>query len=523
VEAITMSPDTSDHDLLRDFVNTRSQAAFAELVRRHVDLVYSAARRQVRSPQLAEDIAQSVFTDLARNARRISAAQPLAAWLHLVTRRTAVDAIRRESRRQAREQQAAAMEAMPASSGESSADWTAVAPLLDEAVASLDDRDRAAILLRYFENKSLRDVGAALGTSDDAAQKRVSRAVEQLRDFFLRRGVAVTAAGLATDLSAHALQNAPAGLSVTISSAVASGVPAAATALAATLTMTTLEKAIVGAVLAGTLGVSVFEVALLRVRAAEVTAVHERNDDLAAQARVLVQQRAVALRRTDETLRRVAEAKSAPAPLADAAVEAQLSAWLKRAAQLKHLRQQRPELSIPEFQFLNDDDWFAAAREGQLDSEEGIRTKFAELRWDAEKAFVEPLQHALGAYAAAHDGDLPVRVRDLAPLVEPPIEPAALDRYEMLAAGKLADAAAPRNRLVGQNKPADLERDCTWTIGVNGWGSDSALRYWTEKAGEEYAKANGGIRAIDPAQLVRYLPAPVSDPEKLRPYLKPSP
>src|SRR5881628_1608373 len=102
----------SDRDLLQDYVRTNSQEAFAALVARYLNLVYSAAQRQVRSPQLAEDVAQSVFVDLSRRAATIAPAQPLAAWLFLVTRRTAVDLIRRESRRQAREQIAADLAAM---------------------------------------------------------------------------------------------------------------------------------------------------------------------------------------------------------------------------------------------------------------------------------------------------------------------------------------------------------------------------------------------------------------------------
>ena len=207
----------SDLDLLQHYASggVAAEKAFTTIVERHLNLVYSVARRQVRSPQLAEEVAQSVFVDLARNARRIDAGAPLAAWLHIVSRRTAVDVVRREARRQAREQAVATLADMKPSPSP----WSAIEPLLDEAVESLPPADRAAILLRFFENKSLRDVGAALGTSDDAAQKRVSRALEQLRAFFLRRGVAVTAAGLAADMSANALQSAPLSLFASISSA----------------------------------------------------------------------------------------------------------------------------------------------------------------------------------------------------------------------------------------------------------------------------------------------------------------
>ena len=210
-----MKMTDSDVDLLKHYARDNSQDAFAEIVRRHLGLVHTAALRQVRSPQLAEEVAQSVFTDLARQSSRLAPDTILSAWLYEVTRRTAIDVVRREARRQLREQIATEMNAMHATA----ADWTHIEPLLDEAMHALDATDRTAILLRYFENKSLREVGAALGTSDDTAQKRVSRAVERLREYFAQRGVTVGASGLVVVISAHAVQAAPVGLALTISAA----------------------------------------------------------------------------------------------------------------------------------------------------------------------------------------------------------------------------------------------------------------------------------------------------------------
>ena len=165
----------TDMELLARYARHRAEDAFTQLVQRHLGLVYSAALRQVRSPQLAEEVSQSVFLDLARSADRVKPDTILTAWLYQVTRCSAIDVVRREASRQFREQIATEMNIMNAADS----DWTHIAPLIDEAMQALDDTDRAAVLLRYFENKSLREVGAALGTSDDAAQKRVSRAVEK--------------------------------------------------------------------------------------------------------------------------------------------------------------------------------------------------------------------------------------------------------------------------------------------------------------------------------------------------------
>jgi len=206
---------TSDLDLLRQFARENSQDAFTEIVRRHVNLVYSAALRQVRSPQLVEEIAQSVFADLAHSAGKLNSETILTAWLYAVTRRTAIDAIRKESRRQLREQIVVEMNDMNATAN----DWTQIEPQLDDAMAALDETDRAVILLRYFENKNLREVGESLKISDDAAQKRASRAVERLREFFSKQKITIGASGLAVLISANAVQSAPIGLAATISAA----------------------------------------------------------------------------------------------------------------------------------------------------------------------------------------------------------------------------------------------------------------------------------------------------------------
>src|ERR1044071_5490184 len=199
----------TDLQLLARYTRQNAEDAFAELVRRHVDLVHSAALRQVRSPQQAEEVAQSVFIDLARSAAKLKPDTILTAWLYQVTRRTAIDVVRREASRQLREQIATEMNAMNATA----ADWTHIEPLLDEAMHALDDTARAAVLLRYFENKSLREVGETLGASENAAQKRLGRAVERLRQFFAKRGVTVGASGLVVVISANAVQAAPVGLS----------------------------------------------------------------------------------------------------------------------------------------------------------------------------------------------------------------------------------------------------------------------------------------------------------------------
>src|SRR5687767_2652822 len=239
----------SDLDLLSDFARDQSQDAFTALVQRHLNLVYCAGLRQVRSPQLAEEVAQSVFADLARNAGRMKPDTVLTAWLYEVTRRTASDGGRGEARRQLREQIAVEMNAMNANAD----DWTQIEALLDDAMHTLDDTDRTAVLLRFFENKSLREVGQTLGTTDDTARKRVNRAIEHLREFFAKRGVTVGVSGLVVVIGANAVQAAPAGLAATLTTA---SLASAAAGTGTTLTllkfmaMTKLKLTVAAALLA---------------------------------------------------------------------------------------------------------------------------------------------------------------------------------------------------------------------------------------------------------------------------------
>jgi RNA polymerase sigma factor (sigma-70 family) len=232
----------TDQQLLRDYTGRRSEAAFDELVRRHVDFIYSAALRMVRDAHLAEDVTQGVFVALAQNARQLTERPVLSGWLHRTAQNLAANAVRSEVRRRACEQEAAAMNELL----EPDAVWERIAPHLDAALGELSEADRDALLLRYFERKSAREMAQTLGTSEDAAQKRVSRAVERLRECLAKRGITIGASGLGVVLSANAVQAAPVGLSGTVSTAAALAGAAIQTsttiAAAKAVAMTTMHK-----------------------------------------------------------------------------------------------------------------------------------------------------------------------------------------------------------------------------------------------------------------------------------------
>ncbi|MBE0542666.1 MAG: sigma-70 family RNA polymerase sigma factor [Verrucomicrobia bacterium] len=247
---------TDGQQLLAQYVKTGSETAFHELVARYVDLVYSAAIRLVNGDtHRAEDVTQTVFADLARQARTLSREVMLGGWLHRHACFVASKTMRTERRREARERQSVAMSALE---DHSAANLALIAPMLDEAVDQLADDDRTAIMLRFFEQHDYRSVGEAMGSNEEAARKRVDRALDKLQSLLKARGVVLSATALGTTLATQTVTAAPVGFALTISSVALAG---AATGGGTTLTvleimsMTKLKVGIVTAVVAA--GVSI--------------------------------------------------------------------------------------------------------------------------------------------------------------------------------------------------------------------------------------------------------------------------
>jgi RNA polymerase sigma factor (sigma-70 family) len=224
-----------DMTLVREFATARSEPAFAMLVERHISLVHSAALRQVGDAHLAEEITQAVFIILARKAAALGPKTVLAAWLYRTTRYAAADALKTRRRRAAREQEAY----MQSILNEPSADaWTQLAPLLDDVMNELGETDRTALVLRYFENKTAREIATALRMEENAAQKRVARALEKLRARFMKHRVTLTATAIAGAVVTNSVQAAPMGLAVKVSVSAAKG------AAAGSLTCTIVKGAL---------------------------------------------------------------------------------------------------------------------------------------------------------------------------------------------------------------------------------------------------------------------------------------
>jgi RNA polymerase sigma factor (sigma-70 family) len=302
---------SDDATLLRRYAETRAEDAFAELVRRHLDGVYSSALRRVGGDvHLAQDVAQQVFIALARKAPSVARHRVVTSWLYTVTRNEAANVVRREQRRKAREHEAQTMQHLLTNTVPP-ADWSQVGPVLDAVIDELGETERAAILLRFVDGRGFAEIGAALRLSEDAARMRLERALDKLRALLARRGIASTSAALGVALANHAVGAAPAGLAGAVSGAAVAAAAASAATVSASamnflgvMSTTKFAGVIAGLAVAVAIGVAFHGVRGSRVaEAARVVAMHEA-DVLAARLRVLQQ-------RVDESERAVASRRMA--------------------------------------------------------------------------------------------------------------------------------------------------------------------------------------------------------------------
>ena len=269
---------TDDAALLRRFAAQRRDEDFAELVRRHLGLVYRAALcRTNGDAHLAEDVAQQVFVTLARSAAEVQHHAVLAGWLYVATRNAAANAMRTEQRRRVREQEAHAM-IDPPSSPDPQIDWEQLRPELDRVMDELPERDRHAVLLRFFANQPFAEIGGILQVSENAARMRVDRALERLRALLAKRGIASTSAALGSLLAAQASAAVPSGLAATVTgAALASAGTAAGVAVAGYLlsfmSTTKVMTAVASVIVCGAIGTAIYETSVAREAQAEFAVV----------------------------------------------------------------------------------------------------------------------------------------------------------------------------------------------------------------------------------------------------------
>jgi len=262
----------TDHELLTDFARSQSEDAFAELVTRYVNLVYSVALRSVGNAHQAEEITQAVFIILTRKAAALPSSVVLSGWLYQTTRFTAANFIKAETRRQRREQEAYMQSTLNNPGSET---WQQIAPLLEEAMGRLGEIDRNAVVLRFFENKTAAEAAAILKLTEAATHKRTNRALDKLRKIFSKHGVTSTTAIIAGAISAHSIHMAPAAVSHSVM-AVATAKGAAASASTLTLIQGALK------LMASTklkIGIASAIIVALVATTATMTAVHFSKSD----------------------------------------------------------------------------------------------------------------------------------------------------------------------------------------------------------------------------------------------------
>src|ERR1041385_640854 len=473
-----------DAELLSAYASQHSEEAFSVLAERYVALVYSAAWRQVQNPHLAQEVTQAVFIILASKAAALSQRTVLSGWLCRTAHLVACNALKTEHRRQHREQEAH-MQSLLNQPGADA--WAQMAPLLDEAVAQLSDTDRNAVVLRFYQQKPLNEVANILGVDPDAAQKRVSRAVDRLRKFFSQRGVTLTATALRATITANSVQAVPAGLALTISAATVKGaaVATSVTALASgtikTIAMTTLQKTLIAVtIIAASVAtpVAIQRQSNLRKeneslrqqldQQAQLAAENERLSNLITETA-----RTNSILLPDGQLKELLRLRGEVGRLR---LESRELARVKAAEtqspvnQLRRQLAQMPDKNIPELQLLDNNKWSEDANKGKLDTEDGVRETLAKLRRAAKMRFVFTMGHALEDYVKAANGQLPSSLSELTPYFQPyltqPVDEAMLQRYELLHTGKLSDLPAGEF-LIAEKAAVDEQFDTLFKIGAD--------------------------------------------------------
>ena len=487
--------EPTDIRLLSDYAERDDQDAFREIVSRHAGMVYSAALRHLGTSDLAKDVAQSVFSDLAKQAGaiagRLRSGASLCGWLYQSARYAALNERRRERRRAARERDA--MERMQ-DSAEGAGDWKVIAPVLDEAMEELQAEDRGVLLLRFFRRLDLRAVGEELGISDDAAQKRVSRAIERLREGLSKRGFKVAAGGLALSLKQNALQATPIGFESMVSNwAMLAGSTSSAGLATATTIATSvgqrlaLAAAVCMAVAVGTVG----SISLSRKRR-EARTLRDSLQSLSLRLEQIQSELTESTNRLAAISRRAADAdryqkdlealqesmmrlRAEPRQGKEARQDLQASseeaAWLRRVAELKARVATGPESRLPEAVLLQSEDWLNAARQN-FDTEEEVQSALGRLRSNGERRFLDLAHRALVKFLEANHNEFPPDVESLVPYFETPIPDDVIGRYHVTASAQPYQSGDKAPHLAITLKSPDSP--AVWTLNSNGVSGGNA-------------------------------------------------
>ncbi len=482
---------TDDRQLLRQYVKEGSESAFGTLVARHIDLVYSAALRVTGGDvHTAEDVTQTVFMDLARKASGLSGNVLLAGWLYRHATFTAAKAIRTEQRRRTREQIAMEMKAIEEITEPL---WEQIAVHVDESLNQLRAGDRDAIVLRFFQQQDFRAMSLALGVSEDAAQKRVSRALEKLKRLVNRRGFNLTNPALASALTSKGVVVASSKLTtVVIAASLGAALkttPVSLTTLLKAMATTKLKAGMLGAlVIASALAPLIVQqrasaksealdealnqqkerVSALRAESARLAASSDLSPGVVPMSQPhfgeLLRLRGEVGRLRSEVVK-LAKVQAFRAEVADLPLE---QVWRTRVNQLKKWLEENPSERIPELDSLPERSWMNSIYPFSVESDEECRRAMSVVRENATSRTRNSLQTALARYAKANDGQFPQEVSQLKDYFDPPMDDAILNRYTVVATKTLAPALRPGGDwAITENAPIYAAHDSRHAFGVN--------------------------------------------------------
>ena len=497
---------TPDCELLRRYAESRCEEAFAELVRRHLNLVYSAALRQVNGDvHLAQDVTQTVFTDLARKADSLSRRPVLTGWLYTSAHFAAAKAVRTERRRRAHEQEAQTMCELLRDSAPD-LEWSKLRPVLDEAMHKLKEADREAILLRYFEQRPLGEIGARLGVSENTARMRVDRALDKLRAHLVRRGIHASAAVLSTAISVSAVQSAPAGLAATLTSASLAGAAAAGTGISATLVKlmatTKLKAGIISVIVVASVVTPLVvqhqaqarlreQDEALRQQTDQLAKLREKNQKLPNQLAQPKDSQLIPNDQFSELLKlrgevgrlrnRAQELTKIAAIREEEALLSRDQLWPARVNRLKQWLEENPSEKIPELQSLSDRQWLNALYAATPETADEYRVAMSHVRSVAERIFADfKLHPALQQYAKDNNGQFPTDLSRLRPYFDSPIYDGILERYTILPASSLISELRPGGDwVITQKAPVNEAHD--WRTATSLTGTKQATPYATNR------------------------------------------
>ncbi len=479
-----------DQELLRAFAERKSEAAFAALVQQHLPVIYAAAFRQTGDAQCAEEISLAAFTLLARKAGSLQHHPALGGWLYTTTGHLAARWRRGEGRRRRREQEAHAMKEAETQPDELAGET--LRPMVDALILDLPERDRLAVLLRYFEGQAYADIGRRLGLTENAARMRVDRSLEQLRMQLHRRGIVSTAAALGAALTAQATLVPPAGLAASItlgaSTAVASG--GLFFLMNTSILKTGLAVAAVG-ICAG-------------------TALWQRHENTQLQEEIAsLQTRLKPARGLPHPAKPLPDAS--PTPEDFARLKAQVTAlqgtpatsWQERADILKELMGQYPEFQIPELALATPEDWLDATKQ-PLTSDADYRRALAQVRTAVIVRFGENLGKALRAYMSQNNGAFPTDPAQLAPYFANPVSPEMWQHYKISPASRFPNMRMGGEYVLTVKSPVDPDYDNQVVVGPNGMGSTDVRALVMQPVIDAYRAANPSKTPDSPANLLPY-------------------